>query len=100
VEVALLLRGESLAVPQRTRGRVPIKAALALLGLGSCFCRAPLGPLGPNGEARVRAALVAAHRAHPELLAPLAEYFELDLGRRLAPAPAPARGAELAGSGR
>ena len=100
VEEALLLRGESLAVPQRTRGPVPIKAALALLGLGSCFCRAPLGPLGPNGEARVRAALVAAHRAHPELLAPLAEYFELDLGRRLAPAPAPARGAELAGSGR
>jgi 4-hydroxy-tetrahydrodipicolinate synthase len=100
VEEALLVRGEALAVPQRTRGPVPIKAALALLGLGSCLCRAPLGPLGPNGESRVRAALVTAHRAHPELLAPLAEYFELDLARRLAPAVPSPRGAELAGSGR
>jgi len=100
VEEALLLHGEALAVPQRTRGPVPVKTALALLGLGSCACRPPLGPLGPNGEARVRAALVAAHRGHPELLAPLAEYFELDLARRLGAPGAAARGAELAGSGR
>jgi 4-hydroxy-tetrahydrodipicolinate synthase len=100
VEEALLLRGAALAVPQRVRGSVPVKAALALLGLGSCACRPPLGPLGPNGEARVRAALMAAHRANPEILAPLAEYFELDLGRRLARAETVEHGAELAGSGR
>jgi len=79
VEETLLLRGEALAVPQRSRPPVPVKAALALLGIGSAACRPPLAPLGPNGLARVQATLRASHLRHPEFLAPLADYFEVDL---------------------
>ena len=96
VEETLLLRGEALAVPQRSRAPVPLKTALALLGVGRASVRPPLGPLGPAGTARVRAALAHTHRRHPELLAPLARYFELDLAR-LAGTDMRGRAAELAG---
>ncbi len=84
VEETLRLRGEDLAVPQRARPPVPVKAALAMLGLGSAACRPPLAPLGPHGLSRVRAGLRGLHQRHPELLAPLATYFEVDVGRCLA----------------
>lgn len=97
-EEPLALRGEILPVPQRARLPVPVKAALALLDVEPATVRPPLGPLGPAGLARVRAALVEAHRRQPSLLAPLAEYFEIDLAARLGAGPR-GRDAELAGSG-
>lgn len=97
-EEPLLLRGQTLRVPQRARLPVPVKAALALLDVEPASVRPPLGPLGPAGQARVRAALVEAHRRQPALLAPLAAYFEIDLAARLGGRPRD-RDAELAGSG-
>jgi len=84
VEETLLLHGEALAVPQRLRAPVPVKAALAELGIVAPSWRSPLAAPGPNARARVRGALLACHRHHPGLLAPLAHYFEVDVERRLA----------------
>jgi 4-hydroxy-tetrahydrodipicolinate synthase len=92
VEETLLLHGDALAVPQRLRAPVAVKAALAELGIVSPGCRPPLGTPGPNARARVRGALLACHRQNPVLLASLAEYFEVDVERRLA-SEEPRRGA-------
>jgi 4-hydroxy-tetrahydrodipicolinate synthase len=85
VEETLLLRGAPLAVPQRSRAPVTLKVALAVLGAGPASVRPPLGLPGPAGTARIRAALAQVQRHHPELLAPLAGYFELDLSRLSGP---------------
>lgn len=85
VEETLLLRGAALAVPQRARAPVTLKEALALLGVGPASVRPPLGPPGPAGSARIRAALAQVNRHHPEVLGPLVEYFELDLSRLASP---------------
>jgi 4-hydroxy-tetrahydrodipicolinate synthase len=45
--------GESLAVPQRVRNPVPLKAAMLALGLDLGGCRPPLDALGPNGRDKV-----------------------------------------------
>jgi 4-hydroxy-tetrahydrodipicolinate synthase len=102
VEETLLLHGDALAVPQRLRAPVAVKAALAELGILAPGCRPPLGSPGPNARARVRGALLACHRQNPELLGPLAQYFEVDVERRLASdeprrAPPPAAAASFGG---
>jgi 4-hydroxy-tetrahydrodipicolinate synthase len=78
-EESVTVGGEALLVPQRARNPVPLKSALAMLGLALPVWRAPLAALGPNGAARVRTALRLTDRRHPELLAPLAEAFGVDL---------------------
>src|SRR5262249_30998690 len=57
VEETLLLRGEALAVPQRLRASVVVKAALAELGIVAPAWRPPLAAPGVNARARVRGAL-------------------------------------------
>jgi hypothetical protein len=68
-----------LLVPQRVLSPVPLKTALGLLGVCRPDVRPPLGPIGPNGSARVRTALRLTRQQAPELLAPLAEAFGIDL---------------------
>ena len=82
------LGGERQLVPQRARGAVTLKTALAALGVLAPVWRAPLGPMGAAGAARVGAALRAAARSNAALLAPLATAFGLDLTARLAAPPA------------
>jgi 4-hydroxy-tetrahydrodipicolinate synthase len=70
VEVA----GESLAVPQRVRNPVPLKAAFLELGIDLGGCRPPLGELGPRGRTQVRNVLTRLKRRPGEdPLAPLLE---------------------------
>ena len=78
-EESVAVGGESLLVPQRARNPVPIKTALAILGLVQPLWRAPLTELGPNGTARVRTALRLTDRRHPALLEPVKRAFDLDL---------------------
>jgi 4-hydroxy-tetrahydrodipicolinate synthase len=85
-EERVTVGGRVLAVPQRSRNPVPLKAALALLGLGEETCRPPLSVLGQNARTHVREVLRAELERQPSLLAPLAERFGLDLPARLASA--------------
>jgi len=85
----VIVRDESLRVPQRSRNPVPVKAALALLGVMDADCRAPLGPLGAAGMAVVRDKLRLAHRRDERALAPLALAFECALDVVLPPPAAP-----------
>ena len=70
-------------VPQRSRGAVTIKTALAALGAVPAAWRAPLGSMGASGAARVTALLAQAQRQDATLLRPLADAFGLDLAARL-----------------
>lgn len=70
-------------VPQRVRNPVPVKAALALLGVGNGACRAPLAPLGEHGQRLVRQRLDSVLRRDRELFAPLQSAFRAaDTGRQ------------------
>ena len=83
VEETLEVGERRLSVPQRSRNPVPLKQAMAVLGLIAPGVRAPLAGMGSNGVARVRNALRMAGRRHPDLF---------DAAERLL-------GADLAGAG-
>jgi len=85
----LIVRDESLRVPQRSRNPVPIKAALALLGVMDADCRAPLGALGSAGMDVVRAKLRLAHRRDESVFAPLGRAYDCTLDEVLPPPTAP-----------
>ncbi|MHC4844751.1 MAG: dihydrodipicolinate synthase family protein [Planctomycetota bacterium] len=85
----VIVRDESLRVPQRSRNPVPVKAALALLGVMEPDCRAPLGPLGVAGMTVVRDNLRLAHRRDKHALEPLARAFDCALEQVLPPPAAP-----------
>jgi len=75
--------GRTMLVPQRVRNPVPVKAALALLGVGNGACRAPLAPLGEHGQRLVRQRLDSVLRRDRELFAPLQSAFRAaDTGRQ------------------
>jgi len=85
--------GRFVNVPARSRNPVPIKAALAMLGLAEQTVRPPLAPLGPAGETRLRETLRRVALGRPELLAPLSRAHGVDLDAALGLA----RGARSAG---
>jgi len=89
-EEPLLLGGNRLLVPQRSRAAVTLKTALATLGVLPPVWRAPLGPMGAAGASRIAGTLAQIHRSSPALLAPLAAAFGVDLAARLGRASAPA----------
>ena len=91
--------GGRLLVPQRSRGAVTLKTALATLGVVPASWRAPLGGMGAAGAARVTTALLQAQRADPSVLQPLAAAFAVDPAARLAAGLAAGPGAGPAGGG-
>jgi 4-hydroxy-tetrahydrodipicolinate synthase len=56
---------------------------MALLGLPVGACRRPLGKMAAKGLDRVIAITRTVQSKNPELLAPLADYFEIDIEERL-----------------
>jgi 4-hydroxy-tetrahydrodipicolinate synthase len=66
-----------------SRNPVPIKTALSLLGLPAGPCRAPLGRLTTAGMRVLVDSLTRVQNATPEVLAPLADQFGVDVGARL-----------------
>lgn len=89
-EEPIELGGDRLFVPQRSRGAVTLKTALAVLGVLAPIWRAPLGPMGAAGATRVAAALRQTSRSSPKLLHPLSAAFGADLAARLEAATASA----------
>ena len=68
----------------KARNPVPVKALMSILGMPSGPCRRPLGKLTPAGLAALLDAVRRVHAADPSLLAPIGEFFGVDVGARLA----------------
>ena len=80
VEESLELGERHLSVPQRSRNPVPVKQALAVLGVIDGAVRAPLAAMGPHGTARVRNMLRMAGRRHSDLFDAAERLLGADLG--------------------
>jgi 4-hydroxy-tetrahydrodipicolinate synthase len=74
--------GESVTV--RSRNPVPVKTALAVLGVSVGACRAPLGRLGPNGLRMVIDALEGVRKINAGAFHALEATFHVDVQKRLA----------------
>ncbi|MBU1168258.1 MAG: 4-hydroxy-tetrahydrodipicolinate synthase [Proteobacteria bacterium] len=67
----------------RARNPLGIKTAMAILGMPSGGCRKPLGKMTPTGLTTVLGTLKAVWKDHPHLLAPMADFFQVDIEKRL-----------------
>lgn len=67
----------------RARNPLPLKTMMRLLGMPSGSCRQPLGKMTRQGLDRIVTTLQQLHSDHPHLLAPVAEFFNLDIQDRL-----------------
>lgn len=67
----------------RARNPLPVKTMMQILGMPCGPCRPPLGKMTEKGFAIALAALKKVQADNPEILAPAAEYFNLDIDARL-----------------
>ena len=67
----------------RARNPLAYKVLMSILGMPSGMCRQPLGKMTPNGLKTVLAAVRKVQATAPEILQPLADFFNVDLGERL-----------------
>lgn len=67
----------------RARNPLALKTCMQLLGLPSGPCRAPLGKMSRAGLGRVVTIAKTVQSQNPEILAPLAEFFNIDIDARL-----------------
>ena len=67
----------------RARNPVAYKVLMSILGMPAGGCRPPLGKLSHNGVNVVLAAARKVHANTPEILQPVADFFNVDIGQRL-----------------
>jgi 4-hydroxy-tetrahydrodipicolinate synthase len=67
----------------RARNPVAYKALMSILGMPAGGCRPPLGKLTQNGVDVVLEAARKVHATAPEILQPVADFFNVDIGQRL-----------------
>jgi 4-hydroxy-tetrahydrodipicolinate synthase len=67
----------------RARNPVAYKALMSILGMPAGGCRRPLGKLTQNGVEVVLDAARKVHAAAPDILQPVADFFNVDIGQRL-----------------
>ncbi|CAN2042660.1 4-hydroxy-tetrahydrodipicolinate synthase [Candidatus Magnetomoraceae bacterium gMMP-15] len=67
----------------RARNPLGLKILMAILGMPSGPCRQPMGKITKNGFEKVLNALKTVQADNPEILAPAAEFFEIDINARL-----------------
>lgn len=67
----------------RARNPLAYKALMSILGMPSGMCRQPLGKMTPNGLKTVLDAVRRVQATAPEILQPVAEFFNVDIGKRL-----------------
>ena len=67
----------------RARNPLALKALMAILGMPSGGCRRPLGKMTQKGIAVVLAAARTVQTNNPEILQPIADFFGVDIARRL-----------------
>jgi 4-hydroxy-tetrahydrodipicolinate synthase len=67
----------------RARNPLAYKALMSLLGMPSGGCRQPLGKMTKNGLHTVLDAVRTVQTTAPEILQPVAEFFNVDIAERL-----------------
>jgi 4-hydroxy-tetrahydrodipicolinate synthase len=67
----------------RARNPLAYKALMAILGMPSGMCRRPLGKMTLNGVNVVLKAVRTVYAQSPEILQPVADFFNVDIGQRL-----------------
>jgi len=67
----------------RARNPLGLKTLMAILGMPSGMCRPPLGKMTPNGLEVVLEAARKVYANAPEILQPVADFFNVDIGERL-----------------
>jgi len=67
----------------RARNPLGIKSLMAILGMPGGICRQPLGKMSKNGLDKVLTTARNVQRDTPEILAPLADFFGIDIDARL-----------------
>jgi 4-hydroxy-tetrahydrodipicolinate synthase len=68
----------------KARNPLAIKTLMNILGMPAGPCRAPLGQMTPKGFQIVLSTARTVQRESPEIFAPIEEFFEVDIGKRLA----------------
>jgi len=67
----------------RARNPLGIKTLMEILGMPSGACRRPLGKMTQKGIQVVLDAARKVHAEHPEILSPIADFFNVDIEERL-----------------
>ena len=67
----------------RARNPLALKTLMNILGMPSGPCRRPLGKMMKNGVDTVLAAVRQTQASHPEILAPVANFFNVDIDERI-----------------
>ncbi len=67
----------------RARNPLPVKTMMQLLGMPSGPCRRPLGKMTKKGFETVLGAMKQVQTNNPEIFAPLADFFKVDIDQRL-----------------
>ena len=67
----------------RARNPLALKTAMAILGMPSGGCRSPLGKMTKKGLGVVLSALRRVQSDNPEILAPVGDFFHVDIAARL-----------------
>jgi len=67
----------------RARNPLGVKTLMNILGMPAGGCRQPLGKMSRMGLDAVLAAARKTQAEHPEILAPIAEFFSVDIQERL-----------------
>jgi 4-hydroxy-tetrahydrodipicolinate synthase len=67
----------------KARNPLGIKTLMSILGMPSGGCRRPLGKMTRQGLEKVISAGKAVYSHNPEILTPIAEFFEVDIEQRL-----------------
>jgi len=67
----------------RARNPLAIKTLMTILGMPSGGCRQPLGKMSANGLNKVLDATRTVQERNPEILAPAAAFFNVDIDERL-----------------
>jgi len=69
--------------PCKARNPLPYKTLMNILGMPSGPCRQPLGKMTRKGMEIVLGAAKKVYENNPEVLEPVEEFFDVDLGKRL-----------------
>ncbi|MBC2714192.1 MAG: 4-hydroxy-tetrahydrodipicolinate synthase [Desulfobacteraceae bacterium] len=67
----------------RARNPLAVKTLMNILGMPSGPCRRPLGKMTQNGIEKVLAVVRKTQADNPEILAPVAEFFNVDIDERI-----------------
>jgi 4-hydroxy-tetrahydrodipicolinate synthase len=67
----------------RARNPLPLKTMMQLLGMPSGPCRQPLGKMTRQGLDKIVETMQQVHSDHPDIFAPIAKFFNIDIHERL-----------------